>query len=157
MKKKYICKHITYLSSIYSTKIINWVKRQFPIYRCNMAGGGHADVFTICIAMSAADDGNDSFTLDTDSWLGHLRIECLQRLHCHHHLDCRIPHDKSPGTEVQTRITRGTRVQIVYGVQCYANNFFPRRRNASVLNQRGSVPGSWTNRNGKMNECAWRM
>lgn len=115
-----------------------------------MAGGGHANVFTICIAMSAADDGNDSFTLDTDSWLGHHRIECLQRLHFHHRLDCRIPHDKSRGTKVQARITRGTRVQIVFGVQCFANNFFPRgTERERVPNQRGSVE-----RNDKMCECA---
>lgn len=42
-----------------------------------MAGGGYADVSTIHIALSAADDGNDSFTLNTDSWLGHLGIKCL--------------------------------------------------------------------------------
>lgn len=97
-----------------------------------MAGGGHADGSTICIAMSAANNGNDSSTLDTDSWLGHLRIECLQRLPLHHHLDCHIPHDKSSGIEVQARITRGTRVQIVFGVQCFANNFFPRRQDARI-------------------------
>lgn len=106
-----------------------------------MAGGGHADGSTICIAMSAANNGNDSSTLDTDSWLGHLRIECLQRLPLHHHLDCHIPHDKSSGIEVQARITRGTRVQIVFRLcTVFCEQFLSAKTGRE--NQRGSVPGS---------------
>lgn len=75
-----------------------------------MAGGGHADVPAIRITRFAAHNGNDSSTLNADSWLGHKRIERPQWLLLHHHLDRRVSHDKSRRTKVQARITRITRI-----------------------------------------------
>lgn len=78
--------------------------------RCNMACGRHADVPAIHIARSAADNGNDSSTLDTNTWLGHQRTKRLQRFLLHHHLDHRVPLNKSHRAEVQAWIIWITRV-----------------------------------------------
>lgn len=69
-----------------------------------MAGGRHADIFAIHITRSTTDNGNDLLALDADPRLEHYGAERLQRLHRHHHLDRRVPHDKSAGAEVQARI-----------------------------------------------------
>lgn len=113
-KKKYI---LTNISPIYLAYLLAYLfdennkrRRQFSVYRCNMAGGGYADVPAIRIARSATDVSNDRPAFHADPRLEHLRIERLQRLPRHHHLDRRVSHDKSPGTEVQARITQRTRV-----------------------------------------------
>lgn len=77
-----------------------------PFYRCNLAGGGHADVPAVHIARLAADDGDHRFAVHADPWLEHHGTERLQRLHLHHHLDHRVPYDKSAGAEIQARISR---------------------------------------------------
>jgi len=65
-----------------------------------MAGGRHADVPSIHLARSTTDDGDHCLAFHADPRLEYHRVERLQRLHLHHHLDYRVPHDKLTGAEV---------------------------------------------------------
>lgn len=87
-----------------------------------MAGGGYADVPALHIAGSAADDGDDRPAVDADPRLVHHGIGRLQRLHLHHNLDRRVPHNKSAGAEIQARLMR-RRCAVAAGVRRCAANF----------------------------------
>lgn len=78
--------------------------------RCNLAGGGYADDPAVHITRFAVDDGNYRFAVYADSRLVHHGAKRLQRLHFHHYLDHRVPHDKSAGAEIQAWIKRARRV-----------------------------------------------